>query len=154
MSIRTYVYDNLDAEERVEILKRPRVDFTSILGTVAPIVDAVATRGDAAVREYTSKFDERPATDPTAGHESFITSPFPSKREYEAYLLLSTDEKARALSEAMARLNGGKIRVTRLIRDLGPWPMIWHGEPDDEPWRMAIESMFGEDVHRVSFLRA
>jgi histidinol dehydrogenase len=57
MSIRTYVYDNLDAEERVEILKRPRVDFTSILGTVAPIVDAVATRGDAAVREYTSKFD-------------------------------------------------------------------------------------------------
>ena len=57
MSIRTYVYDNLNAEERVEILKRPRVDFTSILGTVAPIVDAVATRGDAAVREYTSKFD-------------------------------------------------------------------------------------------------
>ena len=37
MSIRTYVYDNLNAEERVEILKRPRVDFTSILGTVAPI---------------------------------------------------------------------------------------------------------------------
>ena len=57
MSIRTYVYDNLNAEERVEILKRPRVDFTSILGTVAPILDAVATRGDAAVREYTSKFD-------------------------------------------------------------------------------------------------
>ena len=42
MSIRTYVYDNLNAEERVEILKRPRVDFTAILGTVAPIVDAVA----------------------------------------------------------------------------------------------------------------
>lgn len=57
MSIRTYVYDNLNAEERVEILKRPRVDFTSILGTVAPIVDAVAERGDAAVAEYTAKFD-------------------------------------------------------------------------------------------------
>ena len=57
MSIRTYVYDELDAKERVEILKRPRVDFTSILGTVAPIVDAVAERGDAAVAEYTAKFD-------------------------------------------------------------------------------------------------
>ena len=57
MSIRTYVLNDLSAEERVEILKRPRVDFSSILGTVAPIVDAVATRGDDAVREYTSKFD-------------------------------------------------------------------------------------------------
>ena len=57
MSIRTYVYDDLDAKERVEILKRPRVDFTSILGTVAPIVDAVAERGDAAVAEFTAKFD-------------------------------------------------------------------------------------------------
>ena len=58
MSIRTYVLADLDADERVEILKRPRVDFTNILGTVAPIVDAVATRGDEAVLEYTSKFDK------------------------------------------------------------------------------------------------
>lgn len=56
--MRTYVYSELSAEERKEILKRPRVDFTSILGTVAPIVDAVAARGDAAVREFTSKFDK------------------------------------------------------------------------------------------------
>ena len=58
MSIRTYVLADLDADERVEILKRPRVDFTNILGTVAPIVDAVASRGDEAVLEYTSKFDK------------------------------------------------------------------------------------------------
>jgi histidinol dehydrogenase len=57
MSIRTYVLADLDASERVAILKRPRVDFTSILATVAPIVDAVAERGDAAVNEFTSKFD-------------------------------------------------------------------------------------------------
>jgi histidinol dehydrogenase len=57
MSIRTYVLDDLDAETRVAILKRPRVDFTSILGTVAPIVTAVAERGDVAVAEYTAKFD-------------------------------------------------------------------------------------------------
>ena len=57
MAIRTYVLNELDDDERQEILKRPRVDFTSILGTVKPIVDAVSERGDDAVREYTSKFD-------------------------------------------------------------------------------------------------
>jgi len=57
MSIRTYVLSELDATQRLEILKRPRVDFSSILGTVKPIVDAVATRGDDAVREFTEKFD-------------------------------------------------------------------------------------------------
>ena len=57
MSIRTYVLSELDATQRLEILKRPRVDFSSILGTVKPIVDAVATRGDDAVREFPEKFD-------------------------------------------------------------------------------------------------
>ena len=57
MAIRTYVLNELDDDERQEILKRPRVDFTSILGTVKPIVDAVTESGDDAVREYTSKFD-------------------------------------------------------------------------------------------------
>lgn len=57
MSIRTYVLSELDDAARKDILKRPRVDFTSILGTVKPIVDAVSERGDDAVREYTSKFD-------------------------------------------------------------------------------------------------
>ena len=55
--MRTYVERDLTAEERVEVMRRPRVDFTSILDTVKPIVEAVGTRGDAAVREYTSKFD-------------------------------------------------------------------------------------------------
>mmetsp|Transcript_13522 Transcript_13522/g.22114 ORF Transcript_13522/g.22114 Transcript_13522/m.22114 type:complete len:499 (-) Transcript_13522:43-1539(-) len=57
MSMRTYVLAELGAEEQKALLARPRKDFTSILGTVQPIVDAVSARGDSAVREYTAKFD-------------------------------------------------------------------------------------------------
>jgi len=50
-------YGELDAAQRAAVLKRPRKDFGSILSTVAPIVEAVEERGDAAVIEYTEKFD-------------------------------------------------------------------------------------------------
>ena len=56
-AMKTYVERELDARGRVEVMKRPRVDFTQILDIVRPIVDAVSARGDAAVREYTEKFD-------------------------------------------------------------------------------------------------
>jgi histidinol dehydrogenase len=55
--MKTYVERDLTDAERVEVMRRPRVDFTSILDTVKPIVRAVETRGDDAVREYTKKFD-------------------------------------------------------------------------------------------------
>ncbi|KAF9667167.1 hypothetical protein SADUNF_Sadunf16G0304900 [Salix dunnii] len=43
----------------VESLKaRPRIDFSSIFGIVNPIVDDVRQRGDAAVKDYTSRFDK------------------------------------------------------------------------------------------------
>ncbi|OUS42416.1 histidinol dehydrogenase [Ostreococcus tauri] len=57
-AMKTYVERELDARGRIEVMKRPRVDFTSILDVVRPIVEAVETRGDDAVREYTRKFDE------------------------------------------------------------------------------------------------
>ena len=55
--MRTYVERELTERERVEVMRRPRVDFTSILDVVRPIVEAVETRGDDAVREYTQRFD-------------------------------------------------------------------------------------------------
>ncbi|XP_073011151.1 histidinol dehydrogenase, chloroplastic isoform X2 [Typha latifolia] len=43
----------------VDALKaRPRIDFTSIFSTVIPIVDDVRDRGDAAIIDYTTKFDK------------------------------------------------------------------------------------------------
>ncbi|PSC71248.1 histidinol dehydrogenase [Micractinium conductrix] len=49
--------ESMDEAQLKEFASRPRVDFTSILGTVSPIVDEVRAKGDAAVREYTAKFD-------------------------------------------------------------------------------------------------
>ncbi|KAL4541960.1 hypothetical protein Ndes2437B_g06284 [Nannochloris sp. 'desiccata'] len=48
----------MTADQLKKVIARPRVDFTSILSTVEPIVDGVKNRGDAAVRELTAKFDK------------------------------------------------------------------------------------------------
>ncbi|GIL52881.1 hypothetical protein Vafri_8644 [Volvox africanus] len=56
-TLRSYHYSQLSPAELKQVLARPRVDFTSILNTVAPIVENVRATGDDAVREYTSKFD-------------------------------------------------------------------------------------------------
>ncbi|XP_026457927.1 histidinol dehydrogenase, chloroplastic-like [Papaver somniferum] len=47
------------SKTEVDSLKaRPRIDFFSIFITVQPIVDDVRNRGDAAVTEYTTRFDK------------------------------------------------------------------------------------------------
>uniref|UniRef100_A0A7S0RS36 histidinol dehydrogenase n=1 Tax=Pyramimonas obovata TaxID=1411642 RepID=A0A7S0RS36_9CHLO len=56
-SMKTYKYSELSEEERAAICQRPRIDFSSIMGIVGPICENVRTKGDAAVKEYTSKFD-------------------------------------------------------------------------------------------------
>jgi histidinol dehydrogenase len=52
-----YEASALEEKDMESILCRPRIDFTSILDLVAPIVEAVKTEGDEAVKELTSKFD-------------------------------------------------------------------------------------------------
>lgn len=56
-TLKSYEYSKLNPAELKQVLARPRVDFTSILNTVAPIVENVRAKGDEAVREYTAKFD-------------------------------------------------------------------------------------------------
>lgn len=55
--IRTYTLSELTAAEVKALMARPRVDFSSIVDTVRPIVDAVRDRGDAALSEFTARFD-------------------------------------------------------------------------------------------------
>lgn len=50
--------ENLSDVEIKKLLQRPRIDFTSILGTVGPIVEQVRQEGDAAVRQFTERFDK------------------------------------------------------------------------------------------------
>lgn len=56
--IKTYHLSNLTQTELLSLKSRPRIDFSSVFDIVNPIVDDVHTHGDAAVKQYTSKFDK------------------------------------------------------------------------------------------------
>ena len=64
------------------------------------------------------------------------------------------DKWGEPFEESTATESERRIRVTRLVREFGCWPMFWQGEPDDGPWEMAIEDMFGDGMCRESFVRA
>lgn len=55
--IKVYVGKDMNENDMRDFMARPRIDFTSILDRVTPIVNDVRQRGDAAVAEYTAKFD-------------------------------------------------------------------------------------------------
>lgn len=55
--MKTYNYADLKPEEVNKLLKRPKIDFTSISETIQPILDEVESDGDTAVRKFTQKFD-------------------------------------------------------------------------------------------------
>ncbi|KAJ2237552.1 trifunctional histidinol dehydrogenase [Coemansia sp. RSA 1722] len=57
--IRMRVYDaaELTTAENAALLQRPIIDSEELMGRVRPIVSAVRANGDAAVREFTRKFD-------------------------------------------------------------------------------------------------
>jgi len=55
--LKTYKASEMSVKDLQEATARPRIDFASILSTVEPIVQSVKERGDAAVKEYTQRFD-------------------------------------------------------------------------------------------------
>ncbi|KAJ2513849.1 trifunctional histidinol dehydrogenase [Coemansia sp. RSA 2049] len=55
--MRAYKAEELSFEEREALLQRPIIDSEEIMKRVRPIVDAVRVNGDAAVLEFTEKFD-------------------------------------------------------------------------------------------------
>lgn len=57
-SMKSYKLSELTPIEVDSLKARPRIDFSSIFTTVHPIVEDVRNRGDAAVIEYTAKFDK------------------------------------------------------------------------------------------------
>ncbi|KAJ6825782.1 histidinol dehydrogenase, chloroplastic isoform X1 [Iris pallida] len=56
--MKSYRLSELSRDEVSGLRARPRIDFTAIFGIVKPIVNDVQSRGDAAVVDYTSKFDK------------------------------------------------------------------------------------------------
>lgn len=57
VKINRYVLDELSPAGRVALLSRAQTDLTSIEPTVRAIIDDVRERGDAALLEYTKRFD-------------------------------------------------------------------------------------------------
>ena len=56
--MKTYTLETMTRAERDSLIYRFGKDFLSVMvDTVVPIVNDVRNRGDAAVREYTKKFD-------------------------------------------------------------------------------------------------
>lgn len=55
--MKSYQYSNLSPEQRNSLLKRPKIDFGTIFGTVKPILAQVEQEGDKALRELTQRFD-------------------------------------------------------------------------------------------------
>jgi histidinol dehydrogenase len=55
--MKTYQYPDLSSEDIGKLLKRPKIDFTSIFKTIQPIIDAVEHDGDEALKKYTGQFD-------------------------------------------------------------------------------------------------
>jgi histidinol dehydrogenase len=64
MSRRISVHDlsTLDAAGRAALLKRTEADLSSFEAKVRPIMEAVATEGDAALARFTREFDKAPVT--------------------------------------------------------------------------------------------
>lgn len=57
-AMKSYKLSELSLAEVESLKARPRIDFSSIFGIVNPIIDDVRGRGDAAVKDYTEKFDK------------------------------------------------------------------------------------------------
>ncbi|KAL5977103.1 Histidinol dehydrogenase, chloroplastic [Asimina triloba] len=57
-SMKSYRLSELSRVEVDKLKARPRIDFSSIFSVVNPIIDDVRSRGDAAVKDYTARFDK------------------------------------------------------------------------------------------------
>eukprot|EP00004_Rigifila_ramosa_P004347 TRINITY_DN1475_c0_g1_i9.p1 TRINITY_DN1475_c0_g1~~TRINITY_DN1475_c0_g1_i9.p1 ORF type:complete len:619 (-),score=182.36 TRINITY_DN1475_c0_g1_i9:13-1848(-) len=58
MQTKVHQFETLSPEQLKSLVQRPKQDFKQIFATVQPIIDDIQARGDAALREYTLKFDK------------------------------------------------------------------------------------------------
>lgn len=56
--MKKYSFSNLSKETYAALLRRPVIDYSMIFSHVQPIIDAVRTNGDAAVKKFTLEFDK------------------------------------------------------------------------------------------------
>ncbi|KAI8146972.1 histidinol dehydrogenase-domain-containing protein [Fennellomyces sp. T-0311] len=73
IAMKAYDIKDISAEKRAELLLRPIIDSTEIIGRVTPIMKDVRQRGDAALIDLTAKFDRVKLDCPT------LKAPFDEK---------------------------------------------------------------------------
>ncbi len=56
--MKKYSFSNLSKETYAALLRRPVIDYSMIFSHVQPIIDAVRTNGDTAVKKFTLQFDK------------------------------------------------------------------------------------------------
>jgi histidinol dehydrogenase len=78
--MKTYFYSQLSETEISTLLKRPKMDFSSIFEVVEPIIHEVSIHGDEAVKAYTKKFDGVELTEVTLRPEDLNPSLSAEKR--------------------------------------------------------------------------
>ena len=79
--------------EWAELLRRPSLDVTQLFDIVRPIVDEVATKGDAALRAYAERFDKVCLTDLRV-----------SEAEIRAAEALVSDDLKKAIRQAYSQI--------------------------------------------------
>ncbi len=112
MEVNFYRLADLSADERNSLYKRTAFDIGELTSQVAPILDAIRTRGDEAVCEFTKKFD---GADLQPSH-----------------FRVSIEEMDRALEGLPERLREAMVISINNIRK------FHEGQSDLENWQMEI----------------
>eukprot|EP00879_Flechtneria_rotunda_P004484 GHRR01004738.1.p1 GENE.GHRR01004738.1~~GHRR01004738.1.p1 ORF type:complete len:484 (+),score=154.66 GHRR01004738.1:145-1596(+) len=107
-----------------KLLQRPRIDFTSILNTVAPIVEQVRQEGDAAVRQLTERLDRVTLDDVCITTQDLPWPELPEEvtKAFDiAYENIKKFHEAQRSSDLSVETMPGVIcrRVTRAINAVG-----------------------------------
>lgn len=57
MQLNRFDFSKLNQAEKKRLCARPKIDFSTVFGVVQPIIDAVKSEGDVAVKRYNKQFD-------------------------------------------------------------------------------------------------
>lgn len=72
--MKTYLFSQLSTTELNQLTQRPSLESADLAATVQPILAAVKSKGDEALREYTAKFDQVELTDIALAASDFATA--------------------------------------------------------------------------------
>ncbi|KAK7203324.1 histidinol dehydrogenase-domain-containing protein [Myxozyma melibiosi] len=111
IALTRYNVADVSAKALDDLLRRPAQKNANIMNLVTPIVEAVRTRGDAALLEFTAKFEKAHLKSPV------LKAPFPAE-------LMALDEKTKAAIdmsiENVRKFHAGQLEKEPLVVETQP----------------------------------